>query len=150
MKGTEVGPLGWKWLQRAQIHFPYIALTTSIATASSTNQHSVKPTGERALLSPQPRHRESASQQMLPLGSCLELGARAPASPVAVTSFACTLACTELVRLIRGAPHGQLAGISASFNSQSSREPGEGLSAFTEMKGRHGEQSWTLGAVRAQ
>lgn len=76
---------------------------------------------------------------------CSEPGTKAPASPAAMTSFSCSPAHAELARLIQAASCRQLAGIFASFNSQSSQEPSEGLSVFTEMRGGHGGQShWEL------
>lgn len=153
MKDTEASPLGWKLLQRAQKHFPCIAVTTSIAAAFSTSI--VRSPSVRGLFS-SPSHGTGDLHpgRCFPgMGTAVVLGvggAKAPVSSLAVTSFACALACAEPVRLIRGARCGQLAGIFASFNSQSSQEPGEGLSAFAEIKGRHEGQSRTPGAEGAQ
>lgn len=158
MKDTEVVPLGWKLLQSPKtlpIHCSHYR-----CCCSTLHQCSAKPTRERALLSPQPPLCLSSTV----LGICtladaslgqgqlqfLELGAKAPSSLMAVTLFACAPACAEPARLIEGAPHRRLAGIFASFNSQSSQEPGEGLSAFTETKGRPKGQSQALGAERTQ
>lgn len=83
-------------------------------------------------------------------GAAVVLGAEGHGSclPCGCDLVSCAPARAEPVRLIQGAPRGQLAGIFASFNSQSSQEPGEGLSEFIEMKDRHEGQSQAPGAEK--
>lgn len=148
----EAHPLGWKLLQRAPKHFPCTSihfkhpplpihpLVSLPASSTSTVQ---SPQTRRLCSDPKSlSHLSSAA-----LGICIldyaslgQPGAKAPASSVAMTWFA----CAEPARLIHRASRGQLAGIFASFNSQSSQEPGEGLSTFTEMKGRREGQIQAL------
>jgi len=115
MKEMEAGPLVYKLLQGSPKHSPSIAPTASIAAASSTStaqspqvrapSHSPLSTAALGICTLADASRGPGQPQ------CSEVGAEAPASPVAVISSACTLACTEPATLTLGAPRGQLAGI---------------------------------------